>query len=142
MAVPDQPPVYEPGISWNDALGITARPTGGSYGTPVSEGSGFKYDEATLHELVTEWTGLAKEYVFDLNEARAIAVAQPPGREYASGGNAEVTRKSGAALEEALRHRIAYCKSMASKYLTALGKYATAEDHARTVINQLPEGIA
>ncbi|MFK0251336.1 hypothetical protein ACIQUM_42120 [Amycolatopsis azurea] len=129
-------------MNWDEALGIVARPTGGSYGAPVAEGAGFKYDEATLHELVTEWNALANEYADDLDQARAIAVAQPPGKEYASGGNAETTQNSGAALEAALRHRIAYCKSMASKYVTALGKYATAEDHAKTVINQPPEGIA
>ncbi len=140
MAMPEGAPVYQPGFN-PDSI-CKAPPTGGSYGTPVAEGAGFKYDEATLHELVKEWNALANEYADDLDQARAIAVARPPGREYASGGNAEITQKSGAALEDALRHRIAYCKGMASKYLTALGKYATAEDHAKTVINQLPEGIA
>ncbi|WP_039795627.1 hypothetical protein [Amycolatopsis alba] len=140
--MPDGSPTYEPGIRWNDALGIVARPTGGSYGTPVTEGAGFKYDEATLHELVKEWTDLAKEYVADLNDARRIAKAQPPGQEYASGDNAGVTRQSGSALMETLDQRITYCQNMAAKYIAALGKYATAEDHAVTVINQQPKGIA
>ncbi|MFC9251062.1 hypothetical protein [Amycolatopsis thailandensis] len=135
-------PTYEPGIRWNDALGILARPTGGSYGTPVAEGAGFKYDEATLHELVKEWTDLAKEYSMDRNEAQMIAIAMPPGQEYASGGNAEVTRDSGNALMSTLDERITYCERMADKYRTALGKYATAEDGATTAINQQPKGIA
>lgn len=137
--MPEGSPTYEPGLDWNNVVGF--RPTGGSYGAPVAEGAGFKYDEATLHDLVKEWKGLAAEYTDDLGDARMIAVAQPPGLEYASGGNAEITRQSGEALEEALRQRISYCKNMAAKYVTALGKYATAEDHATTVINQQPKGL-
>ncbi|MFI6301312.1 hypothetical protein ACIBCH_05555 [Amycolatopsis thailandensis] len=135
-------PTYEPGIRWNDALGILARPTGGSYGTPVAEGAGFKYDEATLHELVKEWSALAVEYKNDLIDADYVAKAKPPGQEFASENNAGVTQQSGEALTDALNQRIAYCQNMAQKYLTALGKYATAEDHARTVINQQPKGLA
>jgi len=142
MAVPDEPPVYKPGVNWGDALGIVARPTGGSYGTPVAEGAGVKYDEATLHELVKEWSDLAVEYKSDLIDADYVAKAKPPGQEFASKNNAGVTQQSGEALTEALNMRIAYCQNMAQKYLTALGKYATAEDHAKTVINQQPKGLA
>jgi hypothetical protein len=140
MAMPEGQPTYEPGVRWNDVVGF--RPIGGSYGAPVAEGAGFKYDEATLHELVKEWSDLAQEYVFDLNEARSIAMARSPGLEFASKGNAEVTQQSGTALVEALDQRITYCQNMAAKYVAALGKYATAEDHATTVINQQPKGIA
>lgn len=140
MAVPEGSPTYEPGLRWSEVDRF--RPSGGSYGTPVAQGAGFKYDEATLHELVKEWADLAKEYRYDLNDAQNIAAAQPPGLEYASGDNAAITRQSGEALVEALSQRIAYCESMAAKYVAALGKYATAEDHARTVINQQPKGIA
>ncbi|MEU9690965.1 hypothetical protein [Amycolatopsis japonica] len=139
MAVPEGSPVYEPGLRWSevDRFG----PTGGSYGTPVAEGAGFAYDEATLHELVTEWTDLSREYRNDLHEAQVIAVAQPPGLEYASGDNAEITRKSGEALVQALTERIAYCEKMATKYVTALGKYATAEEQAKITIDQQSESI-
>ncbi|RSN35800.1 hypothetical protein DL990_06395 [Amycolatopsis sp. WAC 01416] len=140
MAVPEGSPVYEPGLRWSEVDRF--RPAGGSYGTPVAEGAGFKYDEATLHELAKEWRGLANEYLDDLDAAGKVARAMPPGLEYASGGNAVTTQQSGAALEEALRQRIAYCENMATKYVTALGKYATAEDHATSVINQQPKGIA
>ncbi|WP_410577348.1 hypothetical protein [Amycolatopsis sp. lyj-108] len=133
-------PVYQPGF--NPDSTCEAPPTGGSYGTPVAEGAGFKYDEATLHELAKEWAELAQEYADDLHEAQAIAVAKPPGLEYASGDNATITRHSGVALVEALNQRVAYCKNMAAKYLAALGKYATTEERARTVINQQPKGIA
>ncbi|MBB5854675.1 hypothetical protein HDA45_004762 [Amycolatopsis umgeniensis] len=136
----DQPPVYTPGF--NPGSICKAPPTGGTYGTPVAEGAGFKYDEATLHELVAEWRDLANEYIDDLDAAGKVARAMPPGKEYASGDNAKVTRLSGAALEETLRQRISYCENMAKKYVTALGKYATAEDHATSVINQQPKGIA
>ncbi|EMD29105.1 hypothetical protein C791_6108 [Amycolatopsis azurea DSM 43854] len=139
--MPDEPPVYKPGVNWGDALGIVARPTGGSYGTPVAEGAGFKYDEATLHELVKEWLDLAKEFKDDLIDAELLAKAQPPGKEFASGGNADITRESGQALKETLDQRVAYCEKMADKYRTALGKYATAEDGATTAINQQPKGI-
>lgn len=137
----DETPTYEPGIRWNDALGIAARPTGGSYGTPVAEGAGFKYDEATLHELAKEWLDLAKEYKADLNQAEYLAKAKGPGEEYASKNNAGITQQSGTALSDALNQRIAYCENMANKYVTALGKYATEEDHATTVLNQQPKGI-
>lgn len=138
MAVPEGSPTYDPGVRWDD---YTRRTAGGSYGKPVAEGAGFKFDEATLHELVKEWNELAKEYKDDLSEAGRVARARPPGQEYASGGNAEITQQSGSALEEALRHRITYCENMAKKYVTALGKYATAEEHATSVVNQQPKGI-
>jgi len=140
MAVPEGSPTYEPGLRWNEIAPF--RPHGGSYGAPVAEGSGFKFDEATLHELAAEWRALALEYQKDLAQAGKVARAQPPGQEFASGNNAEITQKSGAALEDTLRQRISYCESMASKYLAALGKYATAEEQATTVINQQPKGLA
>ncbi|MFC3449776.1 hypothetical protein [Amycolatopsis speibonae] len=138
--MPDQPPVYTPGF--NPGSVCKAPPTGGSYGTPVAEGAGFKYDEATLHELAAEWSDLAQEFKDDLDAAGKIARALPPGLEYASGNNADVTQRSGKALMEALTQRVNYCQTMAKKYLTALGKYAAAEDHATSVINQQPKGIA
>lgn len=140
MAVPEGSPTYDPGVRWNEAIGI--RPSGGAYGTPVAEGAGFKFDEATLHELVNEWSDLAVEYKSDLIDADYLAKAKPPGKEFASENNAGVTQQSGEALTEALNLRIAYCENMAQKYLTALGKYATAEEHARSVINQQPKGLA
>ncbi|ANN20908.1 hypothetical protein SD37_38535 [Amycolatopsis orientalis] len=138
--MPEGTPVYQPGF--NPGSICKAPPTGGSYGTPVAEGAGFKYDEATLHELANEWRDLALEYQVDLAEAGKVARALPPGLEYASANNAGTTQQSGTALEAALRQRISYCESMANKYVTALGKYATAEDHATAVIDQQPKGIA
>ncbi|EME60377.1 hypothetical protein [Amycolatopsis decaplanina] len=140
MAVPEGSPTYEPGLRWSEVDRF--RPAGGSYGTPVAQGAGFKYDEATLHELVKEWNALAQEYRDDLVDAEFIAKVEPPGREYASGDNATITRQSGQALVDALNQRVAYCKNMAAKYVAALGKYAAADEQARTVINQQPEGIA
>jgi hypothetical protein len=139
MAMPEGSPTYQPGPKWDAITGF--RPSGGSYGAPVTGGGGFKYDEATLHELVKEWRDLAYEYSVDLDYADTIAKTRPPGQEYASGNNALVTQQSGTALREALEQRVAYCENMAAKYLAALGKYATAEDHATTVINQQPKGI-
>ncbi|KFU80737.1 hypothetical protein BB31_14340 [Amycolatopsis lurida NRRL 2430] len=138
--MPEGTPVYQPGF--NPGSVCKAPPTGGSYGTPVPAGAGFKYDEATLHELVKEWNDLAQEYRDDLVDAEFIAKVEPPGREYASEDNATITRQSGQALVDALNQRVAYCKNMAAKYVAALGKYATADEHARTVINQQSEGIA
>lgn len=137
--MPEGPPAYEPGPD----LGVSGffRPSGGSYGEPVPEGAGFKYDEATLHELVKEWRELAKEYRRDLADAEHIAKAQPPGAEYASGDNAQLVRSSGEALVTALNERAAYCDSMADKYVAALGKYATAEERATEDINQQSKGI-
>ncbi|WP_394360472.1 hypothetical protein [Amycolatopsis sp. SB7-3] len=139
MAVPEGTPVYQPGFDPGSVC--KAPPTGGSYGTPVAEGAGFKYDEATLHELVKEWTDLAKEYMDDRFDAELIAVAQPPGLEYASGDNAEITRQSGRALMEALDQRVAYCENMAAKYVAALGKYASEDERAAFAVNQQPKGI-
>lgn len=140
MAVPEGSPTYEPGLRWSEVDRF--RPSGGSYGTPVAQGAGFKYDEATLHELVKEWSDLAQEFQDDIEDARNIAVANPPGLEFASGDNADITRQSGRALLEALDKRVAYCKAMAAKYVAALGKYATADEQAKIAINQQPEGIA
>ncbi|RSM65807.1 hypothetical protein DMH03_01245 [Amycolatopsis sp. WAC 01376] len=140
MAVPEGSPTYEPGF--NPDSTCQAPPTGGSYGAPVAEGAGFKYDEATLHELAKEWSDLANEYATDLEDAEFIAKAQPPGLEYASGDNAKITRVSGGALVKALNQRVAYCQNMAAKYVTALGKYATADEEAKIVVNQQPKGIA
>ncbi|KZB82569.1 hypothetical protein AVL48_08245 [Amycolatopsis regifaucium] len=137
--MPEGQPTYDPGMRWNDSMGL--RPSGGSYGASVAEGAGFKYDEATLHELVKEWTDLAKEYLTDRIEAELIAIAQPPGMEYASGGNAEITRESGNALMTTLDQRASYCESMAKKYAAALGKYATVEEQSVVDINQQPKGI-
>lgn len=139
--MPEGSPTYDPNANWNQRA---CRPpiVGGSYGTPVTEGGGFKYDEATLHELVKEWRDLAKEYTADLNDARSIAMARPPGLEYASGDNAKVTQQSGIALEEALNQRIAYCESMANKYVAALGKYATADEQNAADIAKQQESIA
>ncbi|WP_414936034.1 hypothetical protein [Amycolatopsis sp. cmx-11-51] len=139
MAVPEGSPVYQPGFN-PDSI-CKAPPTGGSYGTPVADGAGFKYDEATLHELVNEWNALAQEYTDDLEHAEFIVKVRPPGCEYASGDNATITQQSGTALMEALNQRITYCKNMAAKYIAALGKYATVDEHAKTVINQQPKGI-
>ncbi|MER7864468.1 hypothetical protein ABTX61_35560 [Amycolatopsis japonica] len=139
MTVPEGTPVYQPGLRWSEVDRF--RPAGGSYGTPVAEGAGFKYDEATLHELANEWSDLAKEYKADLNQADYLVKTKPPGTEYASGNNADVTQQSGAALRDALTQRIAYCENMARKYLTALGKYTAADAHAATVINHQPKGI-
>ncbi|WET80167.1 hypothetical protein P3102_02630 [Amycolatopsis sp. QT-25] len=132
-------PAYQPGLRWSEVDRF--RPTGGSYGVPVAEGAGFEYDAATLHELAREWSDLAKEYKSDLHQADYLAKTKPPGAEYASGNNADLTQQSGAALMDALNQRIAYCEDMARKYLTALGKYATTDDHAATVVNQQPKGI-
>ncbi|MFD5092682.1 hypothetical protein ACFWMR_18900 [Amycolatopsis thailandensis] len=138
--MPDQPPVYTPGFTPGSIC--KAPPAGGSYGTPVADGAGFKYDEATLHELADEWIDLAKEYRADLVDAEFIAKVEPPGQEFASGDNALVTRRSGQALVDALNQRITYCNNMAAKYVAALGKYASADEQAKTVINQQPKGIA
>lgn len=137
--MPEGSPTYEPGVNFNSVVGF--RPAGGSYGAPVAEGAGFKYDEATLHELVKEWRELAQEYLKDLADAEFIAKAQPPGAEYASGDNALLIRSSGEALVTALNERAIYCENMAAKYVAALGKYATAEEQATADINQQSKGI-
>ncbi|MEU3763863.1 hypothetical protein AB0E55_02300 [Amycolatopsis keratiniphila] len=137
--MPEGTPVYQPGFDPGSVC--KAPPTGGSYGTPVAEGAGFKYDEATLHELVKEWSDLAVEYRKDLDHAESIATARPPGLEFASGNNAKVTRLSGTKLMEALQERIAYCENMAKKYVAALGKYATADEQAKIAIAKPSEGL-
>ena len=84
----------------------------------------------------SEWNDLANEFRTDIAHAEVIARAQGPGLEYASGGNAELVRASGQSLSETLKQRASYCESMADKYATALGKYATAEEtHAAEIGN-------
>ncbi len=83
-----------------------------------------------------EWNDLANEFADDLSRARTIATAEGPGLEYASDGNAELIRQSGTALISTLEERESYCRAMAVKFQTALGKYAAAEDAHSTEINQ------
>jgi hypothetical protein len=82
----------------------------------------------TLHQLVREWSDLASEFEDDLSYATLLQRTKGPGAEYASEGNAELVRASGDALHETLTARGQYCRSMAERFRSALGKYATAED--------------
>jgi hypothetical protein len=126
-------PVYDPGT--RRAPAQPAIPGAGSYGGGAS-GSGFEYDEATLHELVREWSDLANEFQDDREQARSIATTHGPGLEYASTGNADRIRASGDALDSALQQRVEYCRAMAAKFVTALGAYATSEETQATEIKQ------
>src|SRR3954468_1768133 len=126
-------PVYDPGT--RRAPAQPAIPGAGSYGAGAS-GSGFEYDEATLRELMHEWNDLANEFADDLLRATALQRVEGPGIEYASSGNAEQIKASGNALHETLLAREQYCRAMAEKFKTALGKYATGEDTHTTGITQ------
>jgi hypothetical protein len=131
-------PVYDPGGNW-ELPGPNGIPHAGSYGAEIGAGSGgagFQYDEATLHELVREWNDLANEFQDDLQSAALLQRAKGPGAEYASGGNAERVRASGDALHETLVARIEYCRAMAERFTTALGKYATTEDVSTTEVKR------
>lgn len=141
MAMPEGSPTYDPSKRWGDIFASSGPGPAGSYGAPVTGGPGYKYDEATLHELVTEWRELANEYKADLQGAQYIAAATPPGTEYASGNNADVTRASGKALHDALMQRVNYCNAMAEKYIAALGKYATADETAAEDVKKQGSGI-
>ncbi|EOD67468.1 hypothetical protein [Amycolatopsis vancoresmycina] len=127
-------PVYEPGGDW-----VLPGPDGvrvsGSYGGGDG-GAGFEYDEETLRELMHEWNDLANEFEDDLQRAALLQRAQGPGAEYASSGNAEQVRASGDALYETLVARARYCRSMAQRFKTALGKYATAEESSATEVKR------
>lgn len=125
--------MYDPGADW-ELPGPDGVARAGSYGGGA--GGGFSYDEETLRELMREWNDLANEFADDMNMARAIATAEGPGLEYASGGNAELIRASGAALISTLQNRETYCRAMAAKFQTALRKYAAAEDAHSIEINQ------
>lgn len=108
----------------------------GSYGVSGGGGGGFRYDEATLHELVREWNELANEFKHDQEQAVTLTRVKGPGLEYASGGNAEKIHQSGDALLATLAAREEYCRNMAAKLKAALGKYAQAEDDNSTEITQ------
>ncbi len=108
----------------------------GSYGVSGGGGGGFRYDEATLHELVREWNELANEFADDRLRATAMQRVEGPGIEYASTGNAEQIKKSGDALYETLTAREQYCRAMAEKFQAAIGKYVSAEDTAATETKQ------
>lgn len=83
-----------------------------------------------------EWNDLANEFKDDLLSATAMQRVEGPGIEYASAGNAEQIKASGNALHETLIAREQYCRAMAEKFKTALGKYATTEDTHTTGITQ------
>ncbi|MEV7091863.1 hypothetical protein AB0M80_03395 [Amycolatopsis sp. NPDC051045] len=131
--------MYDPNTRRAPLPGPNGMPVAGSYGRPSSGSSasgGFEYDEGTLHELVREWNDLANEFARDLSHATSLQRAEGPGIEYASGGNAEQIKASGDALYTTLKAREEYCRSMAKKFETALGKYATAEDTHSTDLNR------
>jgi len=135
----DTPPTYDPNAGGHRGARPLAHKAG-SYGAEplghaVSVG-GFEYDEATLHSLAKDWIDLANEFQADRQYANNIAQAIGPGKEYASGGNAELVRASGDALVVTLDQRVDYCKAMAAKFLAALGKYATAEEAHVNEIDQ------
>ncbi|WIY03889.1 hypothetical protein QRX60_08570 [Amycolatopsis mongoliensis] len=131
-------PVYDPHGTRRAPLRAITHQAGSYGGEHHAEPSaaGFQYDEATLRELMHDWNDLANEFADDLSRARAIATAEGPGLEYASDGNAELIRQSGLALTTTLEGRESYCRAMAAKFQTALGKYAAAEDNHSTEINQ------
>lgn len=133
----DQPPVYDPNTRRAPLMPVT--PRAGTYGAPVGTSSGdagFKYDVATLRELMNDWNAMANDFQDDQLEARTIAVTEGPGLEYASGGNADQIRKSGEALITTLKEREKYCRTMARRFEAALGKFATTEENHTTEIKQ------
>jgi hypothetical protein len=136
--MPDgQPPVYDPNTRRAPAHLIT--PHAGTYGSTAgigASGPGFKYDRATLEQLKTDWNDMANEFAEDRLRADVIGRTEGPGLEYASGGNAELVRSSGKALLATLTEREQYCRTMANKFRTALGNYASAEDTHSTKIKQ------
>ncbi|GAA4539788.1 hypothetical protein [Amycolatopsis samaneae] len=145
----DQPPVYTPG---SDApwFAPEAPPDGGNYGgVPLERqfdltGSapGFKYDEATLHSLVKDWTDLANEFQEDVRNLEfQLLKVKGPGNEYASAGHADRVNDSIKALMETHKDREKYCRAMTEKYVTALGKYATAEETGSHEVKQASGGI-
>ncbi|WP_329052615.1 hypothetical protein OG738_08410 [Amycolatopsis sp. NBC_01488] len=99
-------------------------------------GAGFQYDEATLRELMHDWNDLANEFRNDQRRAEQLAQTRGPGLEYASNGNAEQIRNSGRALLETLNERERYCRTMAKKFETALGKYGEVETAHQAEIKQ------
>jgi hypothetical protein len=136
--MPDgQPPVYDPNTHRAPLIPVT--PQAGTYGAPTGTGTsgpGFKYDVATLRELMNDWNAMANEFQEDQMQARNIAVAEGPGLEYASGGNAKLVRASGGALLKTLKEREKCCRTIAARFEAALGKYATTEDAHTTEIKQ------
>lgn len=140
----DTPPTYDPNAGGHRGARPLANPAK-SYGAePLGQAvsvGGFKYDEATLHDLAKQWQNMSEEFLIDLGHAEVLARTKGPGREYASGGNAELIRGSGEALSRTILERIRYCDAMAAKYIDALGKYATAEELHSTEIAEKSGGI-
>ncbi|MET8851161.1 hypothetical protein [Amycolatopsis sp. NPDC004625] len=132
-------PVYDPGGDWT-LPGPDGVRVPGSYGGGDG-GGGFEYDEETLRELVREWRDLAAEFRADIAQAEKLGRVQGPGIEYASSGNAELVRASGSALTKTLRQRADYCDAMADRFVTALGKYAEAEETHAGQIADTTKGI-
>jgi hypothetical protein len=124
--VPEEP-VYDPNTRRAPLRSLTHH--AGSYGGHEANpgGSGYQYDEATLRELMHDWNDLANEFRNDQRRAEQLAQTRAPGLEYASDGNAEQIRNSGRALLDTLSERERYCRTMAKKFETALGKYGEAE---------------
>ena len=140
----DTPPTYDPNADWRRGIKPVVDPARSYGGTPLGSEvnvNGFEYDAATLHDLAKQWLDMAADFETDYGHATVLARTRGPGQEYASGGNAELVRASGDALGEALLARISYCKNMAAKFVTALGKYATAEEHHALEIAKSSGGV-
>jgi len=135
----DTPPTYDPNAGWHRGARPLAHPAGSYGGQPLGSAvsvGGFEYDEAALHDLAEDWNKMADEFKQDREQAGVIIRANGAGLEYASQGNADQVRNSGRALLATLTQREDYCRTMANKFLTALGKYAQAEDRHGSDIKQ------
>ncbi|MFF0147197.1 PE family protein [Amycolatopsis sulphurea] len=122
-----------PGSQAADQVSTPGNRYGGqSFGSIISgafgQAPGYSCDRGLLERVASEFESLAKEFDHDIDDAATIARTQPPGRDFVSGGNAEVFRRSGEALVESLRQRARYCRVQAAKFQVALGVYATVED--------------
>lgn len=136
--MPDgEPPVYDPNTRRAPLAPVT--PHAGSYGGAAGSGAsgpGFKYDRATLEQLAKDWNDMANEFKADQEYAQLIARTEGPGLEYASDGNAKMIKNSGITLNMTLVEREQYCRTMASRFETAIGNYIRIEATHSTEIQQ------
>jgi len=96
----------------------------------------FEYDEATLRGLVTEWKDLADHYTQSIDRAAYMAQVQGPGRDFASGAQAEAANVSGHRYIDYLRKNEAFSRHQAQLHLDALNDYLGIEHRNVTEINK------
>lgn len=96
---------------------------------------GFAYDEATLQDLVTKWTGLADRYLASSKRVTPDAIT-PPGLDFASKAQAEASTNANKAYYTYVVKNYWYCIKQAQLLQSTLDDYLGQEHQTVIEINK------